>query len=101
MHGEARSHRWGGVIMEIRIITLKQCSDFELAWGSMLDIFEQLTFVFIACDSMREYPNAIDENVMFSGLAFIMEDILKKIRDLIDKNQKAIEKIYEQPETAT
>jgi len=30
-----------------------------------------------------------------------MEDILKKIRDLIDKNQKAIEKIYEQPETAT
>ena len=87
--------------MSNRIITFEQCSDLECAWLSVLDIFKQLTFVSTACDSMREYPHTIDKDVMFSGLSFIMEDILKKLKGLIDKNKEAVGKIYEQKETAT
>jgi len=85
---------------ENRIITLTQCSGLDLAWSSVLDISEQLYYIFVACDAMREYPCDKDEDVMFIGLAFIMEDILKKLNSLIDSNRKTIEKIYEQRQTA-
>lgn len=77
-------------------ITKKQYSEIDSVRFEMSSAYKTLKFLTEACNSMVEYPHAVDMDEMFGGLYSILDNITHKIRGALKKTENILYAIEKQ-----